>query len=282
MLTDEVDAGITNWIQGDVALDPGIDFVHVADLARPISQASRRLKEANPNETGIVSVNEGVAGLVIVTQSCDIVRASETRSLIQVAPLVQVSAVTLREIQILKRPQYAFVPGVAGRCLVADLDRTMTIEKSFLIGWVRIPGCVTDADQRAFANALARNKSRFAFPDKFVAIAGRLAARIRQKFKTNGPEGQHINALEEIRVRAAPSWTAEKVQLTWWFIKRADPASGEGQWQVHVDKWLGMVNDNTGQYRSDPPVVCFLEHMNARDYVESDRFDFDDLSRAAG
>ena len=77
----------------------------------------------------------------------------------------------VEEIRRLKRPAFAYVPITAGDHLVADLDRTMTIEKALVAGWARTPGWETDDELRDFASALARKRSRFAFPDDFVAAA---------------------------------------------------------------------------------------------------------------
>ena len=48
-------------------------------------------------------------------------------------------------------------------------------------------------------------------------------------------------------------------------------------WPLFVDQWIALF-DQTGRFRLDPPIVCRLEDMTARDYVESDRLDLDRLS----
>jgi hypothetical protein len=177
----------------------------------------------------------------------------------------------------LKRPAFAYVPATAEARLVADLDRTMTVEKALVVGWARTPGWETDDELRALALALARKRSRFAFPDDFVAAAQDLQEHLVDKHDKQTDEGAHLRALREIRVRAAPSWDEGEVQLSWWFVKDADPGEVDVDWPKFLGQWLGLF-DQTGRFRLDPPVACRLEDMTARDYVESDHLDLDRLS----
>lgn len=163
------------------------------------------------------------------------------------------------------------------RWLVADLDRTMTMEKALVAGWTRIPGWESDDDLRDFALALARKRSRFAFPDDFVDAARDLQRHLADKHNRQTDEGAHLRALREIRVRAAPSWDHGEVRLSWWFIKDTDPEHTDIDWPVLLNRWLGLF-DRTGRFRLHPPIACRLEDMTARDYVESDRLDLDRLS----
>lgn len=95
-----------------------------------------------------------VAGLV-VTQTCDVVRKSRDRPFVEVSPLVELAPDDFDLAA--RRPRYGVVPALADKRLVADLDRTMTVEKSVVADWCRVPGCRTDAETRAFASALARS-----------------------------------------------------------------------------------------------------------------------------
>ena len=153
----------------------------------------------------------------------------------------------------------------------------MTVEKALIAGWTRIPGWETDDEQRDFARALARKRSRFAFPDDFAAAARNLQEHLIDKHNRQIDEGAHLRALREIRVRAAPSWDDGEVQLSWWFIKEADPVDVQVDWQRFLDQWLALF-DHTGRFRLDPPIACRLEDMTAHDYVESDHLDLDRLS----
>ena len=68
-------------------MDVGLEFIHLADPSRPHSPASFDVATANqegPIE-GTQVISDGVEGLAVLTQICDIVRFSEERQFIEVA-----------------------------------------------------------------------------------------------------------------------------------------------------------------------------------------------------
>jgi hypothetical protein len=276
----DIDAKLAAWRQGDVALDAGPLFIHLADLARPITEESRQTAAAQRDATdqlGPAAVFSEPPGLVMLTQTCDIVRPSWVRPYVELAPLVSVEPAILHEVERLKRPRFAYVPATAGQCLVADLERAMTVEKSLVAQWPRVRGCTSDDETRAFAKALAHKRARFAFPDDFVAAARRFQDRLIRRHDKNHAEGAHLRALSEIRVRADPAWDARPVRLTLWFIKDRDPLGIAPAWADLVEEWSRLL-DQTGRYRVAAALAVRLDDMTARDYVESDRVDLDQLS----
>lgn len=195
-----IDEALQAWRQGDLSLDAGLEFVHFADLSRPHSPASSQVASALANdgehiEPGPTPVLEEVRGMVMLTQTCDVVRGCRNRPFVEIAPLVELNELLVEEIRRLKRPAFAYVPAVASDCLVADLDRTMTVEKALIAGWSRISGWQTDDELREFAMALARKRSRFAFPDDFVAAAQSLQAHLIERHNSRTAEGAHLRAL---------------------------------------------------------------------------------------
>ena len=277
-----IDEALRAWRQGDVSLDAGLEFLHLADPSRPHSGASMQVADAMTDrgetlETGPTPIVDEVRGLVILTQTCDVVRGCRKRPFVEVSPLIEISGQDLEAIRRLKRPAFAYVPATAERRLVADLDRTMTIEKALVAGWTRIPGWKTDNELRDFALALARKRSRFAFPDDFVAAAQAFQRHLAGKHDKKTEEGARLRELREIRVRAAPSWESDSVCLTWWFIKDSVPEDTTIDWSRLLDRWLDRF-DQTGRFSIDASIACRLEDMTARDYVESDRLDLDHLS----
>jgi hypothetical protein len=278
-----IDDALQTWRQGDVSLDGDLEFLHIADLTRPHSAASSQVAEAlaengDAIEAGATPIlDEAVAGMVMLSQTCDVVRGCRDRPFVEVAPLVKVPEPWVEEIRRLKRPAFAYVPATAGERLVADLDRTMTAEKALVAGWTRTPGWQSDDELRDFALALARKRARFAFPDDFVVATEKFQKHLADKHNKQTDEGAHLRALREIRVRAAPSWDEEQVQLSWWFIKDGDPENIDANWQELLDQWLALF-DRTGRFKLDPPIACRLEDITARDYIESDHLDLDRLS----
>lgn len=47
-----IDEALRAWRQGDVSLDAGLEFLHLADLSRPHSPASRQVAEDKETEEG--------------------------------------------------------------------------------------------------------------------------------------------------------------------------------------------------------------------------------------
>lgn len=124
-----------------------------------------------PDENGNSLVEEPIIGIVVLSQSCDIVRDYAERPYLEVCPLVRIEEDHLvSEISKGLRPRYAYVPAAAPDMLVADLDRIMTVDKSVVSAWMFQRGCSTVDQQVRFAAATARKRSRFAFPDAIAHL----------------------------------------------------------------------------------------------------------------
>jgi hypothetical protein len=151
----EIDSALSKWSQGDCTIGDDCWFVTRFDPQRPVTIEAKNfvVVEANTNTDLLESQ---VRGFVVVTQTCDLVRACAERAFVEVSPLVAVNSAWIEEIRKLKRPRYAYIVGVADRNLVADLvreawalpNRVMTVEKAVVAAWERIPGCQSDADIR--------------------------------------------------------------------------------------------------------------------------------------
>jgi hypothetical protein len=292
---ESIDAALAAWRQGDMVFGRRL-FTYVGNPAKALTPecadgnrflAKRlvhrclvflRLAPDNPEAGQLQAVGAEVEGLVVLSQTCDIVRSCTERHFIEVAPLVIVSESMLRDIKKGRRPVYAFVPGATKCRLVADLDRIMTIEKSVVAEWVQKKGCSTDQEVREFAQALTRKRARFAFPDDFTLLVRKLQSRLQEKHEKDTDEGRALRALREIRVRAAPSWDAEKVDILFWFVRNDDTPEFEGKaWFEHLEAWLKLVLAS-GRFEPVEGQVTTLDDLSARDYVESDPLDLDHLS----
>lgn len=270
-----VDAKLAAWRQGDCLLGDHW-FVLRFDPAHPLSEPAR---EAAASE-GVDLAEAWVRGFMVATQTCDLVRSCAARPFVELCPLVEVDPERLQEIRTGKRPGYAYLPLLSDRRLVADLDRTMTVEKPVIAACDRTPGCETDADIRRLSSALGRKRERFAFPDDFVSSVRSLQGRLVEKHSRDSDEGRALRSLREIRVRAAPAWDAPQVELFFWFIREEASASFDGQsWSTLSEKWLDRVAAE-GRFQSVSGAVVTLQDLTAADYVESDPLDLDHLSSA--
>lgn len=268
----KVDEALRAWRQGDCVLDEQW-FVFRISIEAPLTDAAA-IAAAEQSE----NAESEVFGLSVLTQTCDLVRGCEERPFVEVCPLVQVDGGKLHEIERGRRPNYAFIAGLSDRLLVADLDRVMTVEKAVVAGWERIPGCQNDEDARRLALALARKRARAAFPDDFVRFVSALTSRMASKHDKESDEGRALRALREIRIRAAPSWYAKEIRLTFWFIRNENEPTFEQQgWDYYLEEWLKRIQARDRFIEVDG-VVQTLDDLTARDYVESDRLDLDHLS----
>jgi hypothetical protein len=272
MTNSQVDDAVSHWQQGDCALGDQWFLFRFAPGA-PLTTAAL---DAQLTDSDVVE--DEVVGFVVVSQTCDVARQCGQRPFVKICPLVKVDEGRLSEIQRGRRPRYGFVPGVARAQLVADFDRVMTVEKGVVAGWEHTRGCVSDAQQRSFARALARNSSRAALPDDFVGVVSKLRKRLVDKHGKASAEGEALRALREIRVSASPSWDADAVEVFITFIPSRDQDVVEGeQWSDFLTKWLELVVV-VGRYTRVDGAVLGLEDITAAEYVDSDPLDLDHLS----
>jgi len=273
MVFDSVDATLAAWRQGDCVVEGEHWFAHRINTGLPVTEAGvAAAAEAQD------MAEEETAGFTVVTQTCDLVRAFRERPFVEVCPLVEVDDTLMKQIRRGYRPSFAYLPGVEARCLVAHLDRVMTVEKPLVATWKRTPGCITETDARAFAQALVRKRSRFAFPDDFTVLARRLCDRLAGKHNKMTMEGRGLRALQEVRVHAEPSWSGSRVELSFWFIRRAGVAAFEGtEWSEHLRVWETLVAAS-GRFSSVRVRVVALNNLTVEEYLDSYPLDLDHLS----
>jgi hypothetical protein len=222
---ERIEKALREWRQGDATLDAGTFFVHLADKRAPLSDEAHDAVARGEvaADEDVFEILSPVEGLVVVSQSCDIVRECSKSECVEVSALIPVEEERILEaIRKRQRIRYAYVPGLADRKLVADLERTMTVEKAVVASWSRIEGCRTDRERATFAEALARKRGRFAFPDEFNHGLRRFKDRLKRAEGRKSPAGDLLAALDEIRVQASPDWGAAKVSVFFWFLAEGE------------------------------------------------------------
>ncbi|MDJ0579536.1 hypothetical protein [Crocosphaera sp.] len=278
---DLINNELEKWSQGDFVLGEHL-FVHRFNPQCPLTSDSKNLSdpESLEEDEEIDLVESEVRGLVIITQTCDIVRRCHDRPFLEVAPLVETKAekININDVKKAKIPQYAYIEGVADQNLVADLDRVMTVEKALILQWDRQQGCVTDEQKRLLRQAIARKRIRVAFPNDFVKLARKFQERMKDKHKKRSDEGKALRALREIRISARPSWNDDNLELMFYFIREEEQDDFNGtQWYEWQQKWLKLLPES-GRFQSIEGLVISLEDMTAKEYIESDQLDLDHLS----
>ena len=93
--------------------------------------------------------------------------------------------------------------GVLERITFESEENGFPSSSSKVAKWSRTPGFTSDADGRAFAQALARKRVRLAFPDSFTDLAKKLQGRLADQHERNTDEGRGLRSLREIRVQAS-------------------------------------------------------------------------------
>lgn len=260
-----VDAALAKWRQGDCVLEGEHWFVHRTEPTQTETEGeSTSLTESE------------VPGFVIISQSCDVVRKYHIRPYVKVAALAKVSESDLGLIASGYNPQFAAIPAVKSKNLVTDLNRVMTVDKRTVAGWTRTRGCANDDETRRFSNAVKRKFGRFAFPDDFNEFVGDLQERLKEKHDKRSDEGNTLRGLEEIRVRAAPSWDEPEVELMFWFIAKPETVT-EVRKSGMIRNWEARIQPKDRFKRVFSQIVTY-EELTAQDYLESDQLDLDYLS----
>lgn len=230
----EINEVTKSWQQGDCWLGD-CEFIFVPN-------ASHHIATADILEGDEDIIVQDVAGLCVVSQTCDIVRCCSDRPYIEVSPLVEVDDSKLAEVEKGGRPNYGFLSKLKSRKYVVDLDRVMTLEKSCLKNVARTEGCGSDEERRAFSKSLSRKRQRFAFPNEFNKLVSKLRDRIIEKHDKQSPEGEALRALEEIRVSAAPSWNDNEIDLFFYFIRQSAQTTFNGKnWDEPFKKWMNLL-----------------------------------------
>ena len=75
-----------------------------------------------------------------------------------------------------------------------------------------------------------------------ISAATAMTRRMSRKHDARSDEGRALRALREIRVRAAPSWRADEVDLLFLFVRDDTAQTFAGQtWDCYLDQWLRRV-----------------------------------------
>lgn len=262
-----IDALMQSLRQGDYVIgDCGFLFLgrdHSADAADQIA-------------TPVAAVLQRVHGLVLVSQSCDIVRGCRQRPYVEFAPLVVADPATMNSVIRRRSNQFvALSSETTAHNRVVDLDRVMTVEKAVAANWQFGRGLETDEEVRTFARCLARKRQRAAFPAELRAMLQPLRRDLEKKHRS--PAVEAIAKLFEIRVRPSPNWHAPRVVVEFWLV--SEPADGLGGTEVTAvhDAFAERIAA-AGNLVVGPIQITSLVALTAADYLSSDHLEFDDLT----
>jgi hypothetical protein len=252
---------LDEWRQGDLALTP--------------LELTVLMVDADGTFWKPIDAPHGVA---ILSQSCDIIKEVEQRPYIQVAGLVPANDGEIARAANRETPSRIYLECLLDSGLLIDLDMTATVHKTVVATWPRSAGCETDAERRRVAAGLARHRHRFAFPDDFNKMIKPLRKWIESKRSSASPQGNFVKAIREIRVRC-DNW-AEPSELVFLAIVDHLPEKGELEQWKEAAKFLEKKVANDTYPDGELQIVTY-DNISARDYLESDRLDWEGLSDAA-
>jgi hypothetical protein len=179
-------AEVASWRQGDVF-----------GLGRHLA-----LMPDGGSATAAVVADFATEALVLVGQSCDVVKPIDRRPITTMAPLVRLADDELREARAGRRPRYVSLPGVGDDAFI-DLDMAFPIHKRLLLGRRQGAGVTSSVQAAAMSRSIGRAFGRFAFPDAFNEAVGNLVRRVRSKHGNNGAEGRVlVEHVDDILVEA--------------------------------------------------------------------------------
>lgn len=264
---DEADAPLGDWRQGDFALRVG-GFLFAA-----VSDNSTEAFDAEESD-------EGIVGLVVISQSCDIVRRTSGRHYVAVCPLVRRNEDEISQIRKGRRPYLVDVENTEAD-VFSDLRRVMSVSKDLLRTWVRHEGFQSEETRIRFALALERKFGQFAFPDEFDTTVKNFKERVwRRHDSEDSPPGKVYRSLAQIRFRAAPDWRAEKKQITVLAILVKPNKREDSQDKItsELEEQLNKVKWPPGYEWTEPKfVLADASYFSAEDILTSQRADFDFL-----
>lgn len=265
---------LVEWQQGDFSLDCGEFWFR--DVDAPIE---------GTDETTDFGYDPEVAGFVVISQTCDIVRDPSVVPYVTICPLITVSDQTLSQLEKGVSPRNCFLANCPEN-IVADLSRAMSVSKELLVTWERKRGCRNSVEQLELARALEGVFGRFAFPDDFVASVGKFRRAVIETYsKDNSELGRAFRSISEFRVLPHEDWSAEdNVPVT--FIAVLDELENRElkdrskiaqivENKLKSIKWVGVFS-----LHEDALVTGTYGDLTAADYINSFPLELNSLSFA--
>ncbi|MGY2898433.1 hypothetical protein ACVKXF_001056 [Curtobacterium sp. PvP017] len=153
-------------------------------------------------------------GVVIVSQTCDVVQDSKTVCL--VAPIVPAENAVVSRARKGQAPLKLYMPEHDGTPVqIADLDYIAAVPKSSLIGTTLTARRGADEQSkpaRDIAHRLGRVFTRFPFPDEVYPAFAKLRSRAQKTAGGAGWFGQVLDYVDDLRV-TADQWPAPERNL---------------------------------------------------------------------
>lgn len=230
----------------------------------------------------LVPEGEEAVGLVVVSQTCDVVNWGADKEWVAVAPLVELPDNLLPYVLSGSTPNWTPVENSPSQSVVANIGHLMTIHKSVLARSARTPGFNDEQGQARFADAISRKYGRFAFPDDFSNfVLEPLKRRIRGAHPKDSDQGRVYRSISECRVVASPGWNSDEVSVGFRFILHPQERLETSRDKIAsvVAEHLNKIDWPTG-FRPEEPAFMLqtLAEMTAEEWVQSHPIDWQFIS----
>jgi hypothetical protein len=259
------EGALSRWRQGDFAL---------------ISGGFLSAIEAEEVDSFEAAIDDSVVGLAVVSQTCDIIRMQADRRFVIMCPLVAHDERVAKDVVRGRRPNLFRIEG-APEHFFADISRMMSVDKRVLARWPRSDGFTSEEGRARFGAALERKFGRFAFPNDFDDAVKEFKERVWSRHGSRDSEpGKVYRSLEQIRFAAAPDWDSAPASIT--VVAILHPEGNREVDRATIQKELeGQIAkiELPGEMAWGDPnlVLATLDDLTARDYLSSQRADFDFL-----
>ena len=266
-----------------------------------MDQTGAAVTESSP--AGVACYNPP-AGAVVISQTCDLVRAVAVVPYVIVCPLVHLDDEAYDNLEKGRAPRVGLLPAVRCSKLAVDFSRTMSVEKEALKSWARKRGCRTEEERVNFADAIEGFFGRFPFPDDFIECLRPFRAKLFSKYsKPHSPLGRVLQYLEEIRIAVETSrdeWGNEVKRIVFLCIlptprdSKSKFSSGEEASSVHTTHVKKVEEDEIREqllpviraiswkppYVLDPKEMYLrtLDKISAMDYLTTYSLDVNAMS----
>lgn len=260
-------AALQPWRQGDYTISSG-DFP-VAFL----------------NENEIMEAGwDTVQGIVVVSQTCDIVNVVDLDDVVVVAPIAEVSESLLEAIKFGTTTVGAVIENSILPTDVADLRYLATLRKTSLVKMERRAGFNSEETRDVFVNALERRYGRFAFPD---ALSDGPVITIRNRAKSlrkkDSPKAKVYKSLRSIRLVAEPDFDTPGAKIQFLLVLNdpphvfAEPTDIIAELKTQED--AERFNWPPAYEKQDPLFrVATMDSLSAREWDNSRHVDLDFIS----
>lgn len=264
-----VDAATDCLEQGDVVMIPAGMLVVRPSL--PLSSLAVSRHESGEDLSG--RVYELLHGGILVSQTCELVRASLKHPFATIAPIVHLIPPDRKLAEDWRMTRYIPLPtkevGMFG-----DLSLSFPIEKSVLLDVKVVKNGLSDDDKRILGNHIGKFFGRPALPDDVVEATRGLGKLFRRNGADN-PEGLGRDAVWMVRMTPMGTWSDDPLRFHVLFCVQTErdlSTVSEQGWRDAVHGWVESI-EVTNRIGGVTGEVVSLERLSAAEWLHSDEYD---------